>query len=599
MIVLDTETDPIVGNPIANPPAGHGLAYIVPGYEPGYLHWRTEKANTKWSMVADFLENIIQSKEPLLFHNAPFDLSVLKQEFPILSWDLVTPERVHDTMFQLFLADPYAATLSLKPSADRYLGTPPEERDALTSWILSHVPEATKKTSGAYVVRAPLELIAPYAIGDVVRTLGIYEHLKNRVPQGAYDRERYLMPILMEGSKRGIRVARGALEQALSRSQTALEAADDRVRTLLRAPGLDVSSGSELVFACEQIGMVREDQWIRTPTGLKSTAKENLERVIPDKELLKLLKYRSSLSTCIGMFMHNWLAMSEKDGRLHPEWNQVRNTDKGKFGTRTGRVSCNNPNLTNVPTEFEQEIPDGLPPLPFMREFLLPEEGHVWLKRDFSGQELRIAAHFEDGPLLAAYKENPALDPHQMAKEMILELCHKDFSRKHVKITGFQIIYGGGAPAISQNVGCSYNEAVIFKDAYYTAMPGIRELSRDTARRGKSGEPITTWGGRQYYREIVEKFPSKDFSYKLLNYLIQGSAADQTKQCLIDWNKARYPGSHFLTQVYDEINISAPIEEAKDHMDNLREIMEQDRLDCPMRTEGFIGDNWHDIQPCE
>jgi DNA polymerase I-like protein with 3'-5' exonuclease and polymerase domains len=600
MIVLDTETDAIVGNPIANPPVAHGLAYIVPGFEPGYLHWRTEKATHRWSQVCDFLDRIFRSGEPILFHNAPFDIAVLKASFPILPWDLLTWDRIHDTMFQLYLADPYASTLSLKPSAERYLGMVPEERDVLTEWIVSHVQEATRKTAGAYIVRAPVELIAPYAIGDVKRTLAIYEHLKDKVPQEPYDRERRLMPTLFDASKRGIRVARGPLEECLERSKAALDAVDARVRATLQAPGLDPSDSAALVYACESIGMVREDQWIRTPTGEKSTAKGNLELVIPDKDLVALLKYRSSLQTCVSTFMVNWLEMSAGDGRLHPEWNQVRNTEEGKrYGTRTGRLSCSNPNLQNVPTEFNQTIPDGLPDLPFMRQFLLPEEDHFWCKRDFSSQEIRIAAHFEDGPLLEAYKANPDLDPHQMAKEMILHLCHKDFPRKHVKITGFQIIYGGGATAISTNVGCPYHEAQELKNAYFTAMPGLMELAKDTARRGRAGEPITTWGGRKYYREISAKFPGKDFSYKLLNYLIQGSAADQTKQSIIDWQASHYPGSKFLATVHDEINISVPMDEWEVHMEHLRDMMNADRLDCPMKSEGFVGENWHDIEECK
>jgi DNA polymerase-1 len=408
------------------------------------------------------------------------------------------------------------------------------------------------------------------------------------------------MPILMAASQRGIRVARGALEQALGRAQSALEAADLRVRATLQAPGLDVSSGAALVAACEAIGLVKPEDWPRTPTGEKSVAKKGLAAVIPNKELVSLLQYRSSLSTCIGTFMHNWLSMSERTGRLHPEWNQVRTNEDGKrYGTRTGRLSCSNPNLQNVPTEFEQEIPEGLPDLPFMREFLLPEEGHFWLKRDFSGQELRWAAHFEDGPLLEAYKANPDLDPHQLTKERILEMLHKDFSRKHVKITGFQIIYGGGANAISTNVGCSYSEAQEFKNAYLSAMPGIRDLSKDTSNRGRSGQPITTWGGRHYYREISAKYPTKDFSYKLLNYLIQGSASDHTKEAIIDWDATRYPGSKFLATVHDEVNISAPMDEWEDHMEHLREAMDAPRGDCPWKSEGFVGANWHEIEACK
>ena len=600
MITLDCETEAIVGNPVADPPAAHGFAYRIPGYPSGYLHWKGEGANSKWSECSDFLTRLLESGDDFLFHNAAFDLSVLRSSFPYCPWDLLKPERVHDTMFLLYLADPYAPTLSLKPSAERYLQQPPVERDALTEWILSHVPEATRKTAGAYICRAPVSLIAPYAIGDVDRTFGLYEHLIDKVPREPYDRERLLLPILMAGSKRGIRVARGPLEECLERSTAALDAADSRVRATLQAPGLDPSDGAGLVYALEQSGLVGENDWIRTPTGEKSTAKGNLEKVIKDPELLALLKYRSSLQTCLSTFIGNWLTMSEADDRLHPEWNQVRTHENGgRYGTRTGRLSCSNPNLQNVPTEFDQVIPEGLPELPFMRQFLLPEEGHVWCKRDYSSQEIRIAAHFEDGPLLAAYRENPTLDPHKMASDMIFKLLGKSFTRKHTKITGFQIIYGGGANAIASQVGCSYSEGQELKDAYLTAMPGIRELAKDTSRRGRSGEPVTTWGGRHYYREISAKFPGKDFSYKLLNYLIQGSAADQTKQSLIDWDKTRYPESKFLATVHDEINISVPIDEWEVHMEHLKETMNAPRLDCPTLSEGFIGENWHEIEACQ
>jgi DNA polymerase I-like protein with 3'-5' exonuclease and polymerase domains len=252
----------------------------------------------------------------------------------------------------------------------------------------------------------------------------------------------------------------------------------------------------------------------------------------------------------------------------------------------------------NVPTEFEQDIPPDLPPLPFMREFLLPEEGHVWLKRDFSSQEVRIAGHFEDGPLCRAYNENPRLDPHSMAHGMILSTTGKDYPRKHVKITGFQILYGGGAPAISQGVGCSLEEAALLKTSYFQAMPGLYQLIQDVTALGRSGQPITTWGGRKYYTEKSAKFPSRDFSYKLTNYLIQGSAADQTKQCIIDWETAQ-SDAVFLATVHDELNISAPVDNWKEHMAFLREVMNRDRLDVPMLSEGFVGENWHDIEETE
>ena len=591
MITLDTETDPIEGNPLVRPPAMHGLSYIVPGHPPGYLHFRGEKSNSKYHEVGDFLNNIWKSNEPLLFHNAPFDLRVIEQEFglPIPPWD-----RIHDTVLLLYLKDPYAQTLSLKPSAEAYLGLPSDEQDELAIWL---------KRNGfdprADIVKGPLELISKYAIGDVVRTLGLFECLHPILQHGPYDRERELMPILLDATRRGLRVDRGALAEANEQAIVALDLVTERIRTALHSPNLNIDSPHELAAALERAEAVTHFQL--TDKGNRSVAKKALATTIKDPVLLDLLRYRSSLETCLGTFMTGWLELSSADGRLHPEWNQVRNTEeKRRVGTRTGRISCARPNLTNVPTEFEQAIPEGLPPLPLMRRFLLPEDGCVWLKRDYSGQELRIAAAFEEGPLLAAYKENPDLDPHQMAKELIFERVGKDFTRKHTKITGFQIIYGGGANAISTNVGCSYLEGVEFKDAYFLAMPGIKELAKDTNDRGKKGLPITTWGGRTYFKEPSRLINGRmtDFSYKLLNYLIQGSAADQTKDAIIRWHRER-PHADFLVQVYDEIGISCPIELWKIEMARLRQVMEIPFLECPMKTEGFVGMNWHDLEACE
>jgi DNA polymerase I-like protein with 3'-5' exonuclease and polymerase domains len=89
-------------------------------------------------------------------------------------------------------------------------------------------------------------------------------------------------------------------------------------------------------------------------------------------------------------------------------------------------------------------------------------------------------------------------------------------------------------------------------------------------------------------------------SYKLLNYLIQGSAADQTKQSIIDWHyDIRKPSDIFLATVHDENNIAAPLEDLAPAMYRLRTAMDMDRFDVPFRSEGFAGPNWQEIQPYE
>ena len=173
MITLDFETEAIEGNPLFSPPKPVGLAVR---WESSVCDYVTDPGQMELAW-----QELMESDKELLFHNAPFDLSVgckhLGGEWP--TW-----ERIHDTMYLLFLADPYAWSLSLKPSAELYLNEPPEEQDLLKEWILANVPSATKKTWGAYICLAPEEIVRPYAIGDVERTYNLYTYLTQELMDG-------------------------------------------------------------------------------------------------------------------------------------------------------------------------------------------------------------------------------------------------------------------------------------------------------------------------------------------------------------------------------------------------------------------------------
>lgn len=227
-----------------------------------------------------------------------------------------------------------------------------------------------------------------------------------------------------------------------------------------------------------------------------------------------------------------------------------------------------------------------------MRKYLLPEEGHVWLKRDFSAQEMRILAHYTEGALAQAFRRDPSTDPHEAVKAIIKEKIGVELSRKSAKITGFGIMYGRGVPNLSAALGVDVDRGKATRDAYYAALPEVRELSNETRARGKRGGYITTWGGRRYFREPNEE---RDLSYKLLNYLIQGSAADQTKQAMVDWDRLRKPTDLLIAAVHDEINVCAPAEEAEAAMHRLQVSMDWPRFDVPFQSEGYSGPNWSDI----
>ena len=188
VITLDFETEAIVGNPLVTPPRAVGLAVHIPEEEPNYYAWgHPEGNNIRYDQMHEYAMRIKECGMPLLFHNAPFDLSVWNNEFcnaRIYLWGDHW-KRIHDTMYLLFLADPYAPTYSLKPSAERWLNLAPEEQSSLRDWILANVPMANNKNWGAYISLAPVQLVRPYAIGDVTRTRGLFDLLLPQVEGAA------------------------------------------------------------------------------------------------------------------------------------------------------------------------------------------------------------------------------------------------------------------------------------------------------------------------------------------------------------------------------------------------------------------------------
>jgi DNA polymerase-1 len=307
-------------------------------------------------------------------------------------------------------------------------------------------------------------------------------------------------------------------------------------------------------------------------------------------------------------FIRPWSNFS-RDGWMHTTWHQVRGSENG---ARTGRPSSSEPNFFNMPKAVKDDVTrgfvmprhiKGLPELPKIRNYIIPDaKGHVIGRRDFNQQELRVTAHFEDGALLAAYLGNPRLDVHGYLQGLIAELLQMDVDRTFVKTLNFGYLYGQGLGAMAASLGVEMGMIKQLRDAQMAALPGLKALTDGIKARVREGLPITTWGGRQYYCEeprFSEKFGRvMTFDYKLLNYLIQGSAADITKTSIIRYDEARKEG-RFILSVYDENNISVPEKALKSEMLILREAMMSIQLDVPLLSDGEWGPRLGSLQPLE
>jgi DNA polymerase-1 len=608
VIVIDFETDAIEGRP-AYPPKPVGFSIKWPHQnKANYYAWaHPTDNNCHFEEAKKVLSFAWVSKIPLLFQNAKFDYDVATTHMGMseLPWELI-----HDTLYLIFLADPHATSYALKPAAERFLGMPPTEQQAVRDWLVNAgIVRKNDARWGAHISKAPGDLVGKYADGDTTRTFKLFNVLYPAIVRagvlGAYDRERELMPILLENERQGLRVDLKLMEEDYEIYTTAMGVADNWIRKRLGVADLNVDSNDDLAGALDAAGIVTE--WATTKTGKRSTAKKNLTvDMFNDPKVASVLSYRNKLATCMGTFIEPWLETARKSkGYIYTNWNQVRqsNARDSNAGTRTGRLSST-PNFQNIPKAFEGKD-DGyehpkfiksLPRLPEMRKYILPDKGEVFLRRDYNQQELRILAHFEDDKLRTAYLENPRLDMHNYVRDEIQRVTGRLLDRSPVKIINFGLMYGMGQGKLADSMRVSVDEARTIIKAHRMGVPGVAVLEKNIKKLLSKDEPIVTWGGRVYCVEPPKKIDGqlRTFEYKGLNYLIQGSAADCTKQAIINYHKTKKHG-RFLACVHDEICISAPKSKAKEEMRILKEAMESVQFDVPMLSDGELGSSWGNL----
>ena len=565
------------------------------------------------------LKRAYDSKYPVLAQNFMFDGDVAETH-----WDLRLPtwDRYHDSMFALFLWDPHAPTLALKPSAERLLGIAPEEQDLMQAWIIANVPQAHQKpsTAGAYICKCPFKIVAPYLKGDLTRTLGLFQYLYPRIVDAgmleAYQRELKLMPILLRNARRGMRIDVEALERDTPVMRAGITKADEWLRKRLGDINLD--SPKQLGEALLAKGAVVDFK--RTKHGQLSTSKKHLTiDKFADKKVYQVLTYRAQAETAVGTFMESWMDLVGSGDSIYPDWSQVRASKGGgndSKGARSGSIICAKPNLLNLPKKWKKAMvagyahPDfikGLPPLPFIRSYALPHAGKRWGRRDFKMQELYLFAYYEEGPVMQGFLDDADFDIHELVRAeeeraLVSAGLRDSIDRDTAKNTVFARLYGQGVTGLMETLKLPDSEravAQIVQKAINTALPSIKELDTQLKTLVNAGSPIKTWGGRLYYKEpskYVEKFGrDMDFAYKMLNYLVQGSGADVTKEVIIRYDAHPKRAEDMIVTVYDEIDVDLPLSDkgARQEMTVLKECMASvDIKPLGIQSDGEVGSSW-------
>ena len=589
---VDFETEKIGMRPEQYPPRPVGVAMEYDGYRV-YAAWgHPEENNCTQEEAADVLRTLF-ADYCCVFHNSIFDIEVA------MHWmGCPFPSAFHDTLYLAFLNDPREPAMSLKPLAEKYLDMPPDEQDQLRDWILGNIPAAKRSNWGEYICEAPGRLVGRYAVGDIIRTKKLFKFLHPKITHvrmnAAYQRELDLTRTTMRMEQTGIPVAHRRLARDLKTWEARHEKLDKQVRRRLRVgPDVNIRSGAQLADAMEHAGVV--DQWVLTPKGKRSVSADNLKIACTDQRLVAQLSEIAVLNTYINTYGKKWLAQAKAhDGLMFAAFNQCRHTGQDGYqahgGTRTGRFSSGGIHglqLQNPPNDNNIGLPN-------LRDYIVAPYLHILLARDYNQQELRILAHYEQGALFKAYEEDPRMDAHEYVRQLIHLLVGIEYPRKYIKIQNFGIVYGRGVKSIAAALDESLEVAKELMQAHRTAFPGIRELMDELTEIGEEGGYIRTWGGRIYYPESPKLIKGRimNFLYKLLNILIQGSAADATKQAMIQVSAALGDDMPLIIQVHDELIGYAEKKHAPDVMATFREVMEDLDFDVPLLSDGKAGMTW-------
>jgi DNA polymerase-1 len=592
-IVFDMETEAIQPRP-DYPPKPVSFAVKFPNRPTKFYAWGHPIGNNcSFEEAQTVLRHMLGRELPIVCFNTKFDMAVLEEGMGLSIPDAC---HIHDAMLLAHLSNPYEPTFALKPLAEKHLNLPPTERDAVREWLVENgVCKASDKNWGAYISLAPGDLVGPYAIGDVDRTARLFDKLyldiERRNMVEAYDRERFLIPILHENEKRGVRVDLPLLESDFELYTEAMAKVEGWLRERLGVPDLNLDADQQMAKALRDNGIVK--LFAQTKTGKDSVSKATLTKdKFTDEQVFLALGYRNRLQTCLSTFIGPWLTTAQKCGRIYTSWRQL--------GAVTGRMSST-PNFQNMAKNWYDK-PDGyahpafidLPELPLLRKYILPEKGHVLIAADYAGQEVRVAAHFEDGALMQAYNDNPKLDPHDFVRGVIKELTGQNYERRICKVALFSTLYGAGARKLSEQLDCSQSEAAQIRQALFLALPGIKDVDAELKQRAKCGVPFRTLGGREYYCEPPKMIDGRHvaFEYKCLNTVIQGSSADMTKAAMIRYDALKKHGTLLLT-VHDEVVLSVPAEHAATEASILIDAMQNAMtMDVPIIAEVKAGENF-------
>ena len=393
-----------------------------------------------------------------------------------------------------------------------------------------------------------------------------------------------LVKVLAEMEYTGVLVDRKILEEY---SKSLREKVNSLLEKIYELAGEEFNVNSTkqlgvLLFEKLQLPVIR-----KTKTGY-STDVDVLDKLKGEHPIIeKILEYRT-ISKLKATYVDGMLPLiNEETHRIHAKFNQTV--------AATGRISCTEPNLQNIPirTEFGKQL----------RKIFIAKENYIFLDADYSQIELRVLAHMSgDENMIRGF--NADSDIHAITASQVFDVPLEEVTkqmRTEAKAVNFGIVYGISDFGLAENIGISRKKAKEYIEKYFEKYPKIKEYMDSTVVSCRQkGYVETLWGRRRYVPEIKSSnYNVRQFGERVaMNAPIQGTAADIIKIAMINIQKKLEENnlnSKLILQVHDELVIEADVNELEQVKEILVTCMENVvKLKVPLKVEAQEGKDWFD-----
>ena len=563
-----------------------GIAVAVPGRKFYFPIAHGSGPNMDRKRTLEWFKDVCESDAIKIFHNAMYDVCWIKAMGIKINGQIV------DTMIAASLIDENRFRFDLNSLSWDYLGHGKNES------ALNEEAKSRGLDPKADMWQLPAMYVGSYAEKDAELTLELWQIFKKELlhqdVESIFELETDLFPCLVDMRFLGVRVD---VERAHMLKQ-ALTVQEDNLRQQIKIEtGIDVQ-----LMAARSVAKVFDKLGLPYERTAKSQAPSFTKNFISNHEhpVVRMIAQAREVNKAHTTFIDT-IIKHEHKGRIHADINQIR-SDQG--GTVTGRFSYSNPNLQQLPARNKDLGP-------MIRSIFIPEKGHRWGSFDYSQQEPRLVVHYAAlhkfpsvNDVIDNYENDTSTDFHQVVADMA------KIPRSQAKVINLGLFYGMGKAKLQAELGVSKDKAVELFDQYHAKVPFVKQLMNSASNRAQERGQIRTLLGRlcrfhlwepnqfgmhkalPHEEALQEHGPGirRAFTYKALNKLIQGSAADMTKKAMLDLYKN---GIIAHVQIHDELCIS--VKDQK-QADEIVEIMQNAvTLEVPNKVDCELANTWGDI----